>query len=111
MKRHRGDARRADIDRTTDGSGFIKDMPFAELRTYDAGYKFTTDEGATYPYRGMGLRVPTLQEVFETFPDAPYVIELKTGEGTIIDDFVAMAREYNVVEQMNGAAFDAPTLS
>lgn len=94
------------IDRTTDGTGAIKDMTFAELRTYDAAYDFTTDDGATYPYRGMGLVVPTLEEVFEEFPDAPYVIEIKQGDPSIVDDFVAMSREYEKVEQMNGAAFD-----
>jgi len=99
------------IDRTTDGTGAIKAMTFAELRTYDAGYNFTTDGGTTYPYRDMGLVVPTLEEVFEEFPDAPYVIEIKQGEPSIVDDFVAMAREYDKVEQMNGAAFDDDILA
>jgi glycerophosphoryl diester phosphodiesterase len=94
------------INRTTDGTGAIKDMTFAELRTYDAGYDFTTDGGTTYPYRDMGLVVPTLEEVFEEFPDAPYVIEIKQGDPSIVDDFVAMSREYDKVDQMNGAAFD-----
>ena len=99
------------IDRTTDGAGAIKDMAFAELRGYDAGYNFSTDDGATYPYRDMGLVVPTLQDVLEAFPDVPYVIEIKQAEPSIVDAFVAMAREYDAIEQMNGAAFNGDVLA
>jgi len=99
------------IDRTTDGAGAIKEMTFEELRTYDAGYNFTTDDGATYPYRGMGLLVPSLEEVLEAFPDAPYVIELKQAEPSIVDDFVAMTREHEVIDQINGASFDDAVLA
>jgi glycerophosphoryl diester phosphodiesterase len=43
----------------------------------DAGYGFSLDEGLTYPYRGKGLRVPTLAEVLEEFPDAAINIDIK----------------------------------
>lgn len=38
------------VDRTTDGTGEVRDMTFATLRQLDAGYGFTTDDGATYPH-------------------------------------------------------------
>lgn len=101
----------AEIDRTTNGTGFIKDMTFEKLQTYDAGYNFTTDDGATYPYRDMGLVVPSLEEVLEAFPDVPYVIEIKQAEPSIVDAFVAMTREHGVVDQINGAAFDGDVLA
>ena len=99
------------IDRTTNGSGAIKDMTFETLGTFDAGYNFTTDDGATYPYRDMGLVVPSLEEVFEEFPDVPYVIELKQAEPSIVDAFVAMTRNHGVIEQINGASFDDAVLA
>ena len=40
----------------------------AELRRLDAGYRFTRDGGQTHPYRGRGLRIPTLGEALESFP-------------------------------------------
>ena len=94
------------VDRTTNGTGAIKDMTFAELRTLDAGYDFTPDGGATYPYRGMGLVVPTLDEIFEAFPDVPYVIEIKQDSPPIVDAFVKTCREHGVVDQIVGAAFN-----
>ncbi|HWI60849.1 MAG TPA: glycerophosphodiester phosphodiesterase [Symbiobacteriaceae bacterium] len=71
------------IDRMTNGSGYIKSMTLAELRKYDFGYKFTPDGGKTFPYRGKGVVIPTLAEVFEAFPGVRVNIELKQNDPTI----------------------------
>lgn len=47
----------ATIDRTTNGSGYIKDMSYAELLNFDAGAKFD-------PYH-EGQKIPLLSEVLE----------------------------------------------
>lgn len=98
------------IDRTTNGIGAIQDLTFEEIRSYDAGFRFTEDGGETFPFRGQGLVVPTLAEVFEAFPDAPYVVEVKQESPSIIDAFVALCREHGVVDQMIGAAFSDQVL-
>jgi glycerophosphoryl diester phosphodiesterase len=67
----------ATVDRTTDGSGAVADMALDELRRLDAGYRFSPDGGLTFPYRGRGLRIPTLAEVYEEFPDAPVNADIK----------------------------------
>ena len=40
----------------------------AEVKALDAGYKFSTDHGATFPHRGKGLTIPTLKEVLDALP-------------------------------------------
>lgn len=65
------------VDRTTDGHGPVSSFTLAELRRLDAGYRFTTDGGQTYPFRGRGVTVPTLHEVFERFPHLLINIDLK----------------------------------
>lgn len=65
------------LDRTTDGSGRISGFTLDDLRQFDAGYRFTPDAGATYPYRGQGVTIPTLAEVYERFPTARVNIEIK----------------------------------
>jgi glycerophosphoryl diester phosphodiesterase len=70
------------LDRTTDGTGPVAARTLAELRTLDAGYRFTHDGGRTYPYRGRGLHIPTLDEALAAFPGVPCVLELKAPEAT-----------------------------
>jgi glycerophosphoryl diester phosphodiesterase len=64
------------VDRTTDGSGRITDMRYAELATLDAGYRFTRD-GTSHPYRGTGLTIPTLLSVFALSTRARLNVEIK----------------------------------
>ncbi len=67
------------LERTTDGRGDVEARSLAELRTFDAGYAFTPDRGATHPFRGQDVRIPTLEEVFETIGDLPVVAEIKSA--------------------------------
>jgi len=73
------------VDRTTDGTGRIDRMGIDEIRELDAGYRFTSDGGRSYPYRGKGFRVPTLREVFEAFRsnDAGINIDIKRSSPNI----------------------------
>lgn len=54
-----------DVDRTTDGTGFVAGMTFEEVRALDAG--------AWFDPRFTGTRIPTLEELIET------VLELDIG--------------------------------
>ena len=99
------------VDRTTDCTGPIKEKTLAELRECDAGYNFTRDDGATYPYRGTGLVVPTMEEVFDRYPDTPFVIEVKQSDPPIVDHFVEVIREHGVEDKMTGSAFSDAVLA
>jgi len=68
----------ATLDRTTDGSGPVEGRTREELQRFDAGHGFTPDRGATHPFRGQGLRIPTLSEVLEAVGDLPVVAEIKS---------------------------------
>jgi glycerophosphoryl diester phosphodiesterase len=68
------------LDRTTDRTGLVRSHTLAELRSVDAGAKFTTDRGQTHPYRGGDVRIPTLGEVLWAFPRMPVLLEIKEPE-------------------------------
>lgn len=58
------------VDRTTDGKGKVRSLPYAALRDFDAGVKFSDQ------YRGE--HIPTLNEVFETLGRQIFInVELK----------------------------------
>lgn len=63
------------LARTTDGSGPIRELTLGELRRLDAGHNHLVD--GDFPFRGRGLRVPTLGEVLATFPEVGVVVDLK----------------------------------
>lgn len=60
------------IDRTSSGSGFVKDSTLAELKVYDFGGWFSEDH--------KGERIPTLEEVLLVFAETTHHlnIELKS---------------------------------
>lgn len=68
------------LDRTTSGSGPLAALTLDELRRLDAGYHFTPDGGATFPWRGKGVTIPTLREVYERFPQTRVNIEMKVND-------------------------------
>ncbi len=67
------------VDRTTDGTGRIRDMTWAEARELDAGFRFPGTNGGT-PWRGRGVRLPLFEEVLEAFPGARMIVEPKAAE-------------------------------
>jgi glycerophosphoryl diester phosphodiesterase len=68
------------VDRTTDGVGSVEQMGLAEIRALDAGYGFSSDRGASFPFRGQGIRIPTLDEVIAATGDLPMILEIKSAK-------------------------------
>jgi glycerophosphoryl diester phosphodiesterase len=66
------------LARTTNARGDVESETLEVLQAADAGARFTRDEGLTFPWRGRGIRVPSLEEVAIALPQMPFLIELKT---------------------------------
>ena len=67
------------LDRTTDRTGPISARSLADLQQIDAGARFTPD-GSRFPYRGQGVRIPTLAAVLSRYVEVPMLVELKLAE-------------------------------
>jgi len=93
------------VDRTTDGTGEIEAMSLDEIKALDAGYDWSNDDGDSFPYRGMGIMIPTLEEVFEAFPDHHMTIEIKTTEHSMALPFCEMIRAHEMQDRVLVASF------
>ena len=107
------------LERTTDGAGPVEALTLAELQRLDAGFRFSAD-GRTFPFRGRGIRVPRLQELFDAFPDVPLNIEIKCDGADVIAAVVDMVRKAasrivlaaehdSIMQAIRAAAPDLPT--
>ncbi len=110
------------VDRTTNGQGEVRQKSLKELQTLDAGYYFSANPDLSnprdfkkrvrkgklktvYPLRGKSIRIPTLKEVFETFPDMRLIIEIKQKSPSVADRFCGMIRDYGKQHQVLVASF------
>lgn len=93
------------VDRTTDGRGKVSEMTLAELKKLDAGYLFTNDDNATYPFRGKKIQIPTLQEIFEKFPAMTFNVEPKQATPSITKPLCEMIRQYKMTEKIIVGSF------
>lgn len=64
------------LERTTNGEGRVTELTLSELRRFDAAYTFRDIRGR-YIYRDQGIKIPTLEEVFQQFGDLRLIIDIK----------------------------------
>jgi glycerophosphoryl diester phosphodiesterase len=72
----------ATLERTTNGTGRVNACALAALQRLDAGFRFTRDGGATFPHRGRGITIPTLDQALAAFPAVPIILEIKTRDAS-----------------------------
>ncbi len=98
------------LDRISNGSGAIKNMTLADVQSVDAGYWWTADGGKTFPYRGKGAVIPTLEEIFTTFPHLWINIDIKQHTPSIVKPFVKMVRDFGMEARVMVGSFNEPTI-
>lgn len=101
----------ATLDRNTNGTGRVEDHKLEELKRLDAGYTFTPDGGKTYPFRGKGIRMATLDEALETCPEQRFNIDLKTKDPAIVHAFGKIIEAHEAEDRVLCASFHLDNLS
>jgi glycerophosphoryl diester phosphodiesterase len=81
-----------DVARVTEGCGAVRDLSFAEVQALDAGFHFTAADGSA-PFRGAGLRIPSLAEALASLPGVRFNLELKEDRPGIAERVLAVIRE------------------
>jgi glycerophosphoryl diester phosphodiesterase len=101
------------VDRTTDGSGVVRDLPWKKIQSFDAGVWYGPDYAQE--------NVPSLEEVITRFRHRKstnrhslgFVIELKTikgSGGSLADAVVALLGREDFMERCIVISFDAVAL-
>ncbi len=87
------------LERLTDGTGMIGAWTLAELKRLDAGYGYSPD-GRSFPFRGKGLTIPTLEETLEEFPQQRFNVDLKADEPQEADAYCSLIRRLNAGQRV-----------
>jgi len=99
----------ADVTAVSEGTGEVAEMTLAQLQALDAGYRFSSD-GVGYPFRGKGLRIPTLAEVLAAFPNTPVNIDMKDHSAGMPEALLAVVDQADARSRVIVASFDGPTI-
>ena len=94
------------VDRTTDGGGRVNEMSLAALKKLDAGHRFTADGGQTFPFRGQGVTIPTLDEVLQAFPEMKFNIEPKQATPSLVGPLCNLLKERRMTGKTIVASFN-----
>lgn len=101
-----------EVDRTTEGRGVVNELESTYLQTLNAGHKWSPD-GKCRPFANKSvldsqyrdLRVPRLAEVFDEFPRARMVIEMKKADRSPAAALSKMIRERSASDRVLVASF------
>ena len=99
------------VERTTEGAGRVGEFTLAQLKRLDAAYRWSPHAaGGEYPFRGQGIAIPTLEEVFAAFPEMPMIMEIKQKTPSIIEPVGELMRRYDRFSRTIVASFDREVL-
>jgi glycerophosphoryl diester phosphodiesterase len=88
------------LDRTTDRSGNVFDQNWESLKHADAGFMFDPDKNGSFPFRGKGIGIPLLEEVFSTFPNMKMIVEIKQVLPAIEEPVYRLIKKYKMEEKV-----------
>lgn len=96
------------VDRTTNGTGRVRDLTLAELKGLDAGGRF----GKAFE----GLRIPTLEELCEllaAYPDVLLNVEIKPSEDAVktADGAIETLKRRGLLPRCVFTSFDASVIA
>ncbi len=110
------------IDRTSNGTGWVKDYTLAELRQFNYNYQNRSNPWkagdqvlgeVVYPEYDQ-VDIPTMREVFELFAPTDLIINIEIKTGIVFypieEKILAMTKEYNMLDRVIFSSFNHYTV-
>lgn len=96
------------LEGTTNGTGWVRDYTLEELKKLDAAYNFSTDGGKTFPLRGTGITIPTLDELFARYPGVKINLDMKTRNPAIVGKVLDLIEKHSRADITMAGSFHYP---
>ena len=81
------------LERTTNSRGYVSAHSLARLKALDAGFHFSPSP-SSFPFRGKGIQIPTLEEVLSRFPEQFLAVEIKEKDISCLHQVMALIEKY-----------------
>ncbi|MDH7554445.1 MAG: glycerophosphodiester phosphodiesterase [Spirochaetota bacterium] len=92
-----------ELSHITDGKGNVGQLTLHEIKQLDAAYHFSLD-GETYPYRGKGITIMTLEEMLDAFPEQRFNVDLKDNTVVLAEKFCDIVLSHKSEHRVLGAS-------
>jgi glycerophosphoryl diester phosphodiesterase len=98
------------VARTTNAMGPVENYSLVDLKKLDAAHRWSPDNGQTFPLRNKGVKIPTLAEVFNAFPQIKMNLEIKDTRSSTIHSLCRLIHDHQMTKKIMVASFDADSL-
>lgn len=81
------------LDCATDAAGAISERSYDELNDIDAGFGYSFDYGETFPFRGKGYRISSLEDFYDRYPKHEFWLNIKADNPDALNALEAFLSE------------------
>lgn len=83
--------------RTTGVEHKIQELDLSSINNLNPGYNFKAD--SKFPYRNNPIKIPTLEEVCQLFPDIKLLLDIHTNNRNAIDKIIDIIEQHHMEGQ------------
>lgn len=92
-----------ELSHITNGNGKIAELRLDQIKQLDAAYYFSLD-GESFPYRGKGITIMTLDEMLAAFPQQRFNVDLKDNTVVLAEKFCDVVLQLKAEHRVLGAS-------